>query len=149
VAVNLSGDWPTALLTAGLDMTASTLWLAEGLFFYLSEDIAVGLLRQAALCGGADSRFVADVAGTAGLDSAAMRPYRDWRARSNLPPPFGHDDPGALLVAGGWTLEHITAPGAPDANYGRLRPQPPGLRPGRTHFVSARPPDAPEDRSTA
>jgi methyltransferase (TIGR00027 family) len=145
VSADLSGDWAGPLRQAGLDTAEDTLWLAEGLFFYLTEDMATGLLRQAAALCGAGSRFVADVVGTAGLDSAAMRPYRDWCARSNLPPPFGHDDPGALVASGGWALEHITAPGAPDADYGRMPPQPAGLRPGRTHFVIG----APGDRSSA
>jgi methyltransferase (TIGR00027 family) len=37
----------------------------------------------------------------------------------------------------GWQLQHVTAPGGPDANYGRLPPQKGGLIPGRTHLISA------------
>jgi hypothetical protein len=49
-----------------------------------------------------------------------MQPYRAWCARNGVPPPFGTDDPVALFTAGGWQLQHVTAPGGPDANYGRL-----------------------------
>lgn len=66
-----------------------------------------------------------------------MRPYRTWCAADDVPPPFGSDDPEALFTAGGWRIDHVTAPGAPDANYGRLRSQPAGLLPGQTHLVTA------------
>ncbi|OBI94548.1 class I SAM-dependent methyltransferase [Mycobacterium asiaticum] len=38
VAIDLRGDWPTALQTAGLDATKPTAWLAEGLLIYLPPD---------------------------------------------------------------------------------------------------------------
>jgi methyltransferase (TIGR00027 family) len=37
-AVDLRADWPAALRTAGLDTTAPTAWLAEGLLIYLPPD---------------------------------------------------------------------------------------------------------------
>jgi methyltransferase (TIGR00027 family) len=38
VAVDLRADWPAALRAAGLDTTAPTAWLAEGLLIYLPPD---------------------------------------------------------------------------------------------------------------
>jgi methyltransferase (TIGR00027 family) len=38
VAVDLRADWPAALRTAGLDTTAPTAWLAEGLLIYLPPE---------------------------------------------------------------------------------------------------------------
>lgn len=38
VAIDLRGDWPTALQEAGLDATKPTAWLAEGLLIYLPPD---------------------------------------------------------------------------------------------------------------
>jgi MFS family permease len=54
---------------------------------------------------------------------------------TGVPPPFGTDAPLALFAASSWQLQHVTAPGASDANYGRLPPQPGGIIPGRTHLV--------------
>ncbi|MER7283961.1 SAM-dependent methyltransferase [Dactylosporangium sp. NPDC000244] len=137
VIADVGGDWAPPLLKAGLDPTAPTLWLAEGLFFYLTEPMIVDMLSTTAgLCGPA-STIAADIIGTAGLDSPAMQGYRHWCDRNGVPPPFGADDPAALLHAGGWRADHITAPGAPDANYGRLPAQPGGLISGRTHLVTA------------
>ncbi|MGE2813997.1 class I SAM-dependent methyltransferase [Mycobacterium heidelbergense] len=38
VAIDLRGDWPAALRAAGLDTTAPTAWLAEGLLIYLPPE---------------------------------------------------------------------------------------------------------------
>jgi methyltransferase (TIGR00027 family) len=38
VPIDLRADWPTALKEAGLDTTAPTAWLAEGLLIYLPPD---------------------------------------------------------------------------------------------------------------
>jgi methyltransferase (TIGR00027 family) len=37
-AIDLRGDWPAALTAAGLDTTAPTAWLAEGLLIYLPPE---------------------------------------------------------------------------------------------------------------
>ena len=135
IAADVSGAWSSALLSAGFDPHARTLWVAEGLFFYLTEQAIVELLRGAARLCGPGSLLAADVIGAAGLGSPVMRPYTEWCELNEVPPPFGSDDPLALFAAGGWQLEHVTAPGAPDANYGRLAPQAGGVIPGRTHLV--------------
>ncbi|HEV7707878.1 MAG TPA: SAM-dependent methyltransferase [Asanoa sp.] len=136
VAADLTGDWSTPLGAAGFDPGRRTLWLAEGLFFYLASESILGLLRQAAALCAAGSLFLADVMGAAGLDVPAMRPYRDHLARNGLPPPFGSDDPAAVFAAGGWALDRITAAGGPGANYGRLPETGSGLRRGWPHLVT-------------
>jgi methyltransferase (TIGR00027 family) len=39
IPIDLRADWPAALHAAGLDMTAATAWLAEGLLIYLPPDV--------------------------------------------------------------------------------------------------------------
>lgn len=136
VIADVAGDWPSALLRAGFDHRARTLWVAEGLFFYLAERAVIEMLRDAARMCGPGSLAAADVTGTTGLDSPSMQPYRAWCERNGVPPPFGTDDPLALFAAGGWQPWHVTAPGAPGANYGRLPPQAGGVIPGRIHLVT-------------
>jgi methyltransferase (TIGR00027 family) len=138
VAADVGGDWGSALLDAGFDHSARTLWIAEGLFFYMAEEAVIEMLRGAARMCGPGSQLAADVVSATGLDSPLMRPYRAWCVRNGAPPPFGTDDPLALFTAGGWHPGHVTAPGAPDANYGRLPPHAGGVIPGRIHLVTAR-----------
>ena len=136
VAADVGGDWGSALLGAGFDHGARTLWIAEGLFFYMAEEAVIEMLRGAARMCGPGSQLAADVVSATGLDSPVMRPYRAWCERNGVPQPFGTDDPVALLAAGGWQPGHVTAPGAPDANYGRLPPQAGGVILGRIHLVT-------------
>jgi methyltransferase (TIGR00027 family) len=137
VEVELSQDWTNPLLQSGFEPERATLWLAEGLFFYLTEESVHTVLRMAAANCPGDSWFLADVMGTVGLNGEALRPYRDWCARTGTPPPFGHDDPDALFAAGGWVAGRVVTPGGPEANYGRLYRQPAGRRPGLPHLVAA------------
>jgi methyltransferase (TIGR00027 family) len=44
VLADLRDDWPTRLVTAGFDPDRSTIWIAEGLLVYLSNDAAARLL---------------------------------------------------------------------------------------------------------
>jgi len=134
VAADLTADWLTPLASAGFASGRPTLWVAEGLFFYLTEPSILDLLQRTVGPGG---RFLADVIGTAGLDGPALRPYRDYCARTGTPPPFGHDDPVALFAAGGWRVDSVRVPGAPDANFGRFPERATGLHPGSVHFVCA------------
>jgi methyltransferase (TIGR00027 family) len=134
VGADLTGGWSAALKGAGFAASNATLWVAEGLFFYLSQASILDILQRTVGPGG---RFLADIIGTPGLAGPAMRPYLDWCVRNGTPPPFGHDDPAALFAAGGWRVDSVRAPGAPDANYGRLPERLPGHQPGHTHFVSA------------
>jgi methyltransferase (TIGR00027 family) len=116
---------------------APVAWVAEGLFFYFAESSIVDLLRWARDRSPQGSVFLADVHGTAGMDSPAMRPYREWCQRTGTPPPFGCEDPSRLFERGGWRLVAASVPGAPDANFGRLPPAPPGVVNGAPHFVQA------------
>ncbi|WP_239097428.1 class I SAM-dependent methyltransferase [Asanoa ferruginea] len=136
VAADLAGDWAAPLCAAGFDPTRRTLWVAEGLFFYLAPESVVGVLGEAAALCGVGSLFLADVMGAAGLSVPAMQPFRDHLARNGLPPPFGSDDPAAVFADGGWALADLTAAGGPGANYGRLPETGSGLRRGWPHLVT-------------
>jgi hypothetical protein len=84
------------------------------------------LLRATSAAGAPGSRFLADVMGETAMRRPMMAEYRRRQGVRGLPPPYGHDDPAALLAATGWQVHTLTWAGAPDAHYGRLR----GARPG-------------------
>jgi methyltransferase (TIGR00027 family) len=138
VVADLAGDWRNPLEQAGFDPAARTLWIAEGLFFYLWPAEVEALLAGCAATCGAGSVFLADVMGTLGMAGDAMRPYLHSRTATGAAPPFGTADPTRLFTAAGWAEVSLTAPGGPGANFGRLREVPAGLVPGAPHLVSAR-----------
>ena len=143
VPVDLTGDWLSPLHAAGFDEDRRTIWIAEGLVFYLAPGAVHALLRTAAQAAAVGSALVADVMSETGLRRPAMDAYRRYAADTGRPPPFGHDDPSALLVAAGWMIDTLTWAGAPDANFGRFPHQLPAGsvldRPGeRAHLIVAR-----------
>jgi len=94
---------------AGLDPRRPTLWVAEGLFFYLAAAEVDALLAATAAGSAPGSLLAADIIGASGL-------AQNLRARF-----YGHDDPAAVLVAAGWTPRTLTWAGNTDANFGRMR----------------------------
>lgn len=124
VAADLRTDWSAALLEAGFDRTAPTLWLAEGLLCYLDADTVQALLTGAAELSQARAEFAADLFGTGLLSQPGTAAWLAQRARAGLPPPFCTDDPVALFERSGWMSCAITEPGQSAANFGRLREVP-------------------------
>lgn len=125
--LDASAAWLDALWAAGLDRRRPTVWLAEGLLYYLTEDAAPALLRAAAASSPGGSRFLADVFGTGLLRISGVRGT-----------PFCTDDPRGLFTAAGWATVHVSRPGAADASYGRLPIRDATGDPAmRAHLVSA------------
>lgn len=133
VPADLAVDWVTPLLAAGFDRARPTVWVAEGLFYYLSRPVIQSILTAARDLG-ADGVFLADVMPASIVERLAKAVHRP----ADVPPPFGTDDPVGLFAAGGWPVTSVTAPGAPEANFGRFHPLPPGLHPGHVHLVHSR-----------
>lgn len=120
VPANFTAEWADALPAAGHDAARPTVWLAEGLLYYLPASAVTGLLRQARAHSSLGSLFLADVFGTGLLAQPEMKPYLRWLEHAMLPMPFFTGDPGDLLAACGWRAEGGTQAGAADANFGRF-----------------------------
>ncbi len=120
VAVDLRAPWGAALLGSGFDPATPTLWVAEGLLYYLAADDVDRLLGTAARLSHTRSAFVADAFATGLLELPSMRAYVEGRRRSRLHPPFCTDDPRGLLTRTGWTVDRIVEPGQEGARFSRL-----------------------------
>jgi methyltransferase (TIGR00027 family) len=66
--------WPEALLSAEYEAQEPSVWLAEGLLFYLTEAAARRLLRSASVLAAPRSRLGADLVNRALLTSPVMWP---------------------------------------------------------------------------
>jgi methyltransferase (TIGR00027 family) len=137
VSTDVTADWAPRLAAAGFDRTRPTIWVAEGLLFYLDHDSITALLRASAALSAPGSRFLADLFPASVVDRVTA--LGQGRRPSNIPPPFGFDNPVALFAEGDWRVTGATPPGAPEANYGRLTPIPSGMRLGHAHLVEAEP----------
>ena len=143
VGGDLSGTWVDGLEAAGFQATLPSLWLAEGLFFYLAESTLRRLLGLALERAAPGSLLAADVFGTGLLRQPQMQPYLRWLVAQRRPRPYCTDHPADLLNECGWQTRSLTYPGAPDANYGRwpapaAPPADPPSPSDRAYFVTAR-----------
>jgi methyltransferase (TIGR00027 family) len=102
VAVDLRDDWGPALLEAGYDASATAVWLAEGLLFYLPEAAVHDLLDTTAKLSCAGSALGTDTISSAVLASESRRAWKQFYAGSKAPLKFATDHPADLLAAHGW-----------------------------------------------
>ncbi len=75
------GDWFAALVRAGYDATLPTLFVLEGLMYYLSPRRARRLTRECAARSGPSSAMVVSVVNPAALQRATREPLRAKIAR--------------------------------------------------------------------
>jgi methyltransferase (TIGR00027 family) len=108
VAADLRGDWSQSLLSAGFDPFRRTLWITEGVLFYLSEDDAQRVPATAAEMCAAGSIFgFAHFGPGAHADDqtgnmASIAEARGAAFSSTI------DDPDELLPAATWEIVEST-----------------------------------------
>ncbi|MEV5141771.1 SAM-dependent methyltransferase [Streptomyces syringium] len=138
VSVDLAGPWATSLITAGFDAQLPTLWIMEGLLFYLPEGVARRLLRTTADLSAPDSRISGDLMGRGVLTDPASRALLAALALDGAPWIFGTDEPEQLLAECGWCAEDVLQPGEDRSGrwpYAVVSPQVLGI--ARRYFFTA------------
>jgi methyltransferase (TIGR00027 family) len=119
VAVDLAADWLRAAQDAGLDPTQPTLWIAEGLLFFLPEPAVrrlLGTLRAASAPG---SVLIGDFVSASALTNPMARNFMRTLAEDGSGWQFGTDEPEEYLRETGWRPVDIKQPGEDRANFGR------------------------------
>ncbi|PKU22088.1 class I SAM-dependent methyltransferase [Telmatospirillum siberiense] len=119
VGVDLAGDWLPALEASGYRSDEKTLWVAEGLLFFLTEVQAHGLLSTLARASSPGSRLITDMTSATLLRHPITQSFLNSLRNDGTPWLFGSDDPPAFLQSAGWTLTDLSQPGEPGAGEGR------------------------------
>ncbi|GIG55843.1 S-adenosyl-L-methionine-dependent methyltransferase [Longispora fulva] len=119
VPVDLAGEWTPALVAAGFDQAAPTLWVVEGLFFFLPEEAVTRLLGTLRGLSAAGSVLVADMASRASLTNPFARQFLGALEEDGAPWLFGTDEPEPFLKGTGWAVSDLKQPGEEGAAYGR------------------------------
>ncbi|MBA2693730.1 MAG: SAM-dependent methyltransferase [Rubrobacter sp.] len=131
--------WPKDLLGSGYDPDEPSVWLIEGLLFYLPRDAVHNLLDDIGELAAPGSRLGLDLMNWNLLFSPVAWPQLAALARRGAQGRFGTNAPEAFLARHGWEAD-ATQPGEEGANFGRLpnRPAHRGL-PGipRSFLVTA------------
>ncbi|MFF3750930.1 class I SAM-dependent methyltransferase [Streptomyces sp. NPDC002018] len=119
VSADLTQEWLPALREAGFDPARPTLWVAEALTFFLTEEQAAGLLRLLASASAPGSRLCFDILGRSLLRSPFSKPFLDTLAEDGTPWIFGTDEPEEFVAANLWKVTDLKEPGEPGAGQGR------------------------------
>jgi len=139
--VDLSQEaWPEALLAVGYKPERPSVWLIEGLLFYLTRAAVDGLLEKVNVLTMTGSLLGLDVMNRGLFFSPVAWPMQAALARRGATGRFGTNDPERLMARHGWEAD-VTQPGEEGANYGRWpRPMVPREVPSltRSFLVKAR-----------
>jgi methyltransferase (TIGR00027 family) len=119
-------SWSEALLKAGYEAREPSVWLMEGLLFYMSGATVRRLLGTMGALAAPRSLLGVDLVNRDFLNSPTTRPLLAAFARRGASGRFGINDPEALFAEHGWAAE-ATQAGEWGANYGRW-PYPVALR---------------------
>jgi methyltransferase (TIGR00027 family) len=113
VGVDLTGDWPTAIESAGFNPEAPAVWLLEGLLQYLDEAAVHVLFGRIDALSAPGSVLLYEVVGETLLRSPSMAPLLRSMAEQGAPWLFGSDHPEQLVTRHGWSavVTDIAEPG--------------------------------------
>ncbi|MFG2843044.1 class I SAM-dependent methyltransferase [Kitasatospora sp. NPDC048296] len=119
VAVDLAGKWTELLLLAGFRPNQPTLWVIEGLMFFLAEEDVRRLLGTVRKLSADGSVLLGDFASRVSLINPMARPFLSALAEDGAPWRFGTDRPEEFLAECGWQAREVRQPGDEGAEFGR------------------------------
>jgi methyltransferase (TIGR00027 family) len=119
VGVDLAGDWTTTLTGAGFNPAEPTVWVMEGLLFFLPEPAVRDLLAGLRTLSGPGSLLVGDMASRASLANPLAREFLSALREDGAPWQFGSDEPEEFLSSCGWHAREVHQPGEEGASFGR------------------------------
>jgi len=119
VATDLKKDgWERALIAAGYEPDRPSVWLIEGLLYYIPEPDVHRILTVVEGLTAPGSLVAADVVNRAALTLPNMQGLLNLFSGWGCPWLFGTDEPEALFARHGIKAEAVQ-PGEPSADYGR------------------------------
>jgi len=110
--------WPESLCTAGYQPRDLSVWLIEGLLFYLPYTAVHTLLAKVSAQTATGSLLGLDVMNMGLFFSPLAWSQQLALARQGAPGRFGTDNPRTLLADYGWDAE-VLQTGEEEANFGR------------------------------
>ncbi|EST39297.1 hypothetical protein N566_02730 [Streptomycetaceae bacterium MP113-05] len=114
----LQDDWTDDLCAAGYRPDVPSVWLLEGLLYYIPEDAAREVLSRVSRLTAPGSEVAADLVSATALTAPVMAPLLEMFQQWGCPWLFGHDDPEGLFAEYGLKAEALQ-PGEEGADFGR------------------------------
>ena len=116
IAADLGQLWSSQLISAGFQSEKPTLWLLEGLLYYLSETEVNRLLKAVSELSAIGSRLGLDLINVKQMQKAGNELSKRWR--------YACDAPEELFAEYGWQVS-VIQPGDEGAYFGRYTLQKP------------------------
>jgi len=120
IGTDLKGDWARLVLDSGFAPTERSMWVIEGLFYYLEEADVNHVLKEVSALAGPGSVLVTDLVSQSLLKSPWMQPALKAMEERGMAWRFGTDDPVGLFAKHGWKAE-IKQPGEEGARFNPKR----------------------------
>ena len=102
LGTNLEHDWAPLLINAGFEPGERSIWLIEGLFYYLDELAVHHVLAELSSVAAPGSVLVTDMVSESLLTSAWMQDALKAMEERGMGWKFGTDDPVGFLAGHGW-----------------------------------------------
>jgi len=118
VGADLASNWMPKLVDAGYDPARPTLWMAEALFFFLTETQAAALLNAMAAASALGSWLITDMISKSLLSHPITQPFLRALKDDGIPWLFGTDDPEGFFQRNRWHTEKVAQPGEQGAGAG-------------------------------
>ncbi len=119
VAVDLAGNWSGDLIEAGFNPDEPTVWVMEGLLFFLSEEAIRRLLKTLRVLSADGSVLVGDMASRASITNPLARGFLAALREDGVPWQFGSDEPEEFLRSCEWEPVEAVQPGEGSAAFDR------------------------------
>ncbi len=118
VGVDVSTDWKKSLQQAGFDPKLRTVWLLEGLLFYLSTEVVERLFEMITSLSPTGSWLGCESKNSEMLTSASTRSWIEALKAEGVPWISSMDHPEAFLAGYGWDAT-VVQPGEEGVHFGR------------------------------
>ena len=119
VVADLTQPWIGSLKKAGHNPTSSTLWVIEGLVFFLKSEHVSSLLMTLTEASTSNSRLIIDMPSESLLKNPVNQAFLAKLHNDGCPWQFGIDTPEEFLHNHGWKVTEIKEPGEIDAGKKR------------------------------
>ena len=136
IGTDLTECWARRVLDSGFEARHPSVWLVEGLFYYLEETVVDHVLKEISSLAAPGSQLVTDLVSKSFLTSPWTQQFLKAMEEHGIGWRFGTDEPAALFAKYGWEAQ-TKQPGEEGAKYDPRRfPNQPG--PSWSFFVVAR-----------
>lgn len=110
VEADLTKPWLDSLISTSFQPNLATLWIVEGLLFFLEEVQVRSLLEVLRRASANGSILVTDMVNHALLKNPMAAVFLAKLRADGTPWKFGTDDPGAFLAQTGWDISDLKEP---------------------------------------